>query len=136
MLFALVLNPLQIACVVLAVLVIALGVPYLFRIDDKVEQRRKMAGDLAGVLREEGFDQCSNVATCYSVGDYSGFFQGLRHLVQQLLNPETRTVLLAKPFEKQLSNALKDPEKLLALKKRVDAALAAKSPTTAPTTGA
>lgn len=128
----LILSGLQIACIVLGVIAAIAVIAWFFRLDDKIERRRKMAGDLAGVLREEGYDQCSEVATCYSVGDYSGFLQGLRHLVQQLLNPSTRMALLAKPFEKQLANALKDPEKLLALKKRVDAAMPAATSAPSP----
>ena len=122
---ALALSGLQITCVVLAVIAVVAVISLLFRIDDKVEKRRKMAGDLAGVLKEEGYDHCAEVATAYSVGDYSGFFQGLRHLVQELLNPNTRMALLAKPFLKQFENALKDPEKRADLRKKLDAAEAA-----------
>ena len=82
----------------------------LFRVDDKIERRRKMAADAAKVLAEEGFELSAEACNQYAIGDYSGFVGTLRELVRQLLNPETRLALLRKPFRKQLVSALKDEE--------------------------
>ena len=108
--FALILSPLQITCVVLAVIAVAAVVGLLFRVDDKIERRRKMAADAAKVLAEEGFELSAEACNQYAIGDYSGFVGTLRELVRQLLNPETRLALLRKPFRKQLVSALKDEE--------------------------
>lgn len=109
-LVALVLGGKEIAIVVLAVVAAVALVRLFFRVDDRIEARRKQAADLAAVLKEEGYDQCADVAAAYSIGDYTGFAGDIRRLVVQLLNSETRLALLRRPFYKQLSRALLDAE--------------------------
>ncbi|HUU23461.1 MAG TPA: hypothetical protein VM389_13095 [Phycisphaerae bacterium] len=106
MLFGLILSPIQIAVVVLAVIAVVAVIMLLSIGVERVRTRRKLATDAAKVLMEEGFEMCAEACSQYGVGDYPSFFGTLRELVRQLLNPETRVMLLRKPFRKQLVAAL------------------------------
>ena len=111
MLLALSLAPKDIVIVVLAVIAVVAVVGLFYRIDTKIEDRRKTVAQLSKVLMDEGFERASKICDNYVVGDYDGFLAELRALVQDLLDKETRLDVLRKPFEKQLAGALKDPER-------------------------
>ena len=108
--FALALNNYQVAMVFLSVVAVVALIGWLLRKDDQIERRRKMAADASKVLAEEGYEQVAEACNCYAVGDYSGFLGTIREIVRQLLNPETRLLLLRKPFRKQFVRAMEDAE--------------------------
>src|SRR3989304_1437219 len=53
-----------------------------FKWDDKIEDRRKAAGIIAGVLDRYGLSRLAEVFRNYSVGDYSGFISCLSELAK------------------------------------------------------
>lgn len=124
-LLALSLTTEQVVIVILACIAGAAIVGLLKRVDNRIEARRLASADLAGVLVEEGYDRVADLARKYSVGDYDGFAHALKALVAELLNKETRMALLVKPFEKQLANALKDPERREKIRRAIELAMAA-----------
>lgn len=92
--------------VVIAVLVGAAGfylARYLFRVDERVEDRRRAAAKLAGVLSNYGLVKIPDCLIDYSVGDYSAMGTRMIDVVKLFLSGE-RAVL--DEFEKVFANVL------------------------------
>lgn len=134
-------NGLTIAVVVLSCVVAAFIVSLFFRADDKVEGRRKVAFEIAGVLAKVGLDDFVPLAKCYTIGDYTGIVAELEKVVDQLKDTERATRMFEKLFYNQLADRLADPvEKIKILaevaKKPADLTAAATAASTAAATPA
>jgi hypothetical protein len=73
--------------------VIAAAVAYyvgrwFFKLDEKIEDRRRAAGQLAIALAKVGLKRIPEFLLCYSVGDYSGMGEKLIELVRLFLSGE------------------------------------------------
>lgn len=76
---------------------------WAFGKDTEVEDRRRAAAKLAGVLSKYGLVKTPDFLIDYSVGDYSGMGQKLKALVDLFLNGEEAVV---KEFEQVFDNVL------------------------------
>lgn len=94
----------------------------LFSADDRVEERRRRAGDVARTLSSLGFKKLPLIFADYSIGDYSGMLRGIHELHDILIDPAQRQAELEKVFQLLIEEKLKDPDKLKVLQKLVDAA--------------
>jgi len=63
-------------------------VKWLFQKDTEVENRRRAAGLLATKLSNYGLKRVPALLICYSVGDYSGLFEGVREIFKLFLEDE------------------------------------------------
>lgn len=91
-----------VSCVLVLVLAIALG-RWLFSKDEKIEDRRRAAAKLAGVLSGLGLKWLPEILIAYSVGDYSGMADLIKEAVKVFLNGEA--AVLAE-FEKVFDSCL------------------------------
>jgi len=76
-----------IACAV----AVAVG-KWLFQKDTEVENRRRSAAQLAGVLRSLGLRKTPEFLEDYAVGDYSGMAEKIKELVKLFINGEQAVV--------------------------------------------
>lgn len=76
---------------------------WAFKKDTEIEDRRRAAAKLAGVLAKYGLIKTPEFLIDYSVGDYSGMTQKLKALVELFLNGEEAVV---KEFEQVFDNVL------------------------------
>lgn len=97
----------------------------LFGADNRVEDRRRRAADVARVLSSLGFKKLPLVFADYSIGDYSGMTRGIHELHDILIDPAQRQAELEQVFRLLIEEKLKDPDKLKVLQKLVDVAQAA-----------
>jgi hypothetical protein len=96
--------------VALAVACTFLVVKMLFRVDDKIEERRKAGMDLFEVLTNWGFVRTPEFVRNYVVGDYSGMLHELRSAVKAFANKENVVRELQGVFKKMLAYLAKDNE--------------------------
>ena len=93
---------------------------YLFRKDTEVEDRRRAAAKLAGVLRSQGLVRLPAILEDYSVGDYSGLGNRIKNIVELLGDGEE---VVQKEFDgvfnRVLEAKVKTPEGLALLKAKV-----------------
>jgi hypothetical protein len=94
----------------------------LFSADNRVEERRRRAADVARKLSELGFKKLPLVFTDYSIGDYSGMLRGIHELHDILADPAQRQAELETVFELLIREKLRDPDKLKVVQKLVDTA--------------
>ncbi len=78
-------------CIVIAGSLYALG-KWLFRKDTEIEDRRRAAAKLAGILSKFGLVRIPAFLIDYSVGDYSGLAQRLKNLVELFVEGEEAVV--------------------------------------------
>jgi hypothetical protein len=91
-----------------------------FKWDDKIEDRRKAAGIIAGVLDRYGLKRLAEVFRCYSVGDYSGFIAEMAELAKTFLQSEDAVVKeLDTIFDRVLTVKLANPESRAYLRARL-----------------
>jgi hypothetical protein len=81
-----------ISTAVLIVLAGYKGATWLVKTDTKVENRRRAAAELAGVLRSLGLVKTPDFLIDYSVGDYSGMGEHLIELSKLFLSGEAAVV--------------------------------------------
>ena len=75
-------------------------VRWLFRVDEKIEDRRRAAAKLAGVLSALGLKKTPAFLIDYSVGDYSGMANKIKDLAELFLAGEEAVVVeFAQVFE-------------------------------------
>jgi hypothetical protein len=86
----------------------ALGVA-LFRVDTKIENRRRAAMKLAQILRDWGLKRVPAFLEDYAVGDYSGMLSKIRDTVELMSDPKAVMLELEPVFETVLEQKLKDP---------------------------
>lgn len=80
------------------------GTQWLVKKDTKIEERRRAAANLAGVLRGLGLSKTPEFLIDYSVGDYSGMGEKLVRLAELFLSGEKAVVdEFDKVFEKCLA---------------------------------
>ena len=65
---------------------------WLFKKDTEVENRRRAAAQLAGVLRSLGLKKTPEFLEDYAVGDYSGMAEKIKELVKLFINGEDAVV--------------------------------------------
>jgi len=90
-------------CVVLAIISYAV-VRWLFKKDTEIEDRRRGAARLAGVLSNLGLKKTPEFLIDYSVGDYSGMAEKIKELAKLFLDGEGAVV---KEFEQVFEGCLK-----------------------------
>ncbi|MGQ0636456.1 MAG: hypothetical protein ACT4QC_17730 [Planctomycetaceae bacterium] len=108
-------------------LIVLIGVTFatgwaLFSADNRVEERRRRAADVARKLSELGFKKLPLIFTDYSIGDYSGMLRGVHELHDILADPAQRQAELETVFELLIREKLRDPDKLKVLQKLVETA--------------
>jgi len=84
---------------------------YLFRADERVEDRRRAAAQLAGILRKYGLEKTPVFLESYAVGDYSQMGQDIVDLVKLFLAGEKAVVAeLEQVFNRVLTVKLQTEE--------------------------
>lgn len=101
----------------------------IFKVDERVEDRRRSAMRLAGRLRELGFTRLPPLLEDYAVGDYSGVTGKIRELTDLFGDEKERQAEFEKVFRLILEAKFKDPEKRGSLLKLVDDLRAVNDPT-------
>lgn len=92
--------------ILLLVVLVAAGyfvVKWLFQKDTEIENRRRGAARLAGVLSSKGLVKVPEFLIDYSVGDYSGMGNNIKKLAALFLDGEEAVV---KEFDKVFENLL------------------------------
>ncbi len=85
------------------------GVKKLVKKDTEVEDRRRGAANLAGVLKSKGLKKIPDFLISYSVGDYSGMANDIKDLAKLFLDGEAAVLAEFKDvftnlFEAKLSS--------------------------------
>jgi len=84
---------------------------YFFRMDERVEDRRRAAAQLAGVLRKYGLDKTPVFLESYAVGDYSQMGEDIVDLVKLFMSGEDAVMHeLEKVFDRVLEAKLQTKE--------------------------
>ncbi len=83
---------------------------WLFRKDEKIEDRRRNAAQLAAKLTSLGMKDLPEVLIAYSVGDYSGFVQQLKALHGKLQDPDEKRAALKRMTLGLAKTMLEDEE--------------------------
>lgn len=97
-------------CVVVAV-VSFYAARYLFGVDERTEDRRRAAAQMAGVLRKYGLQKTPVFLESYAVGDYSQMGQDIIDLARLFLDGERAVVEeLNEVFERVLEAKLQTEE--------------------------
>lgn len=103
--------------------VVFVVVKLLYKADSAVEDRRRAAGKIAGVLHSNGCVILPALLEDYMVGDYSGLAIRLGKIATVLThNPNAIQEEFDKAYERILAAQLADPVKKAALVARVNAA--------------
>lgn len=108
--------------IVLAVVIVGgyFGGRFLFNKDTAIEDRRRGAGNLAGVLRQYGLKRLPRFLVDYSVGDYSGMGARLSEAASLFNEGEEAVVAeFDQVFESVLNVKLKRKESRDALAARL-----------------
>ena len=94
---------------------------WLFRKDTEIENRRRQASSIAGVLKNTyGMTLIPGMLEDYSVGDYSGVARRIKDIAEILLDPKKAAVEFGKVFEHILEQRMKDPEARAALLEKIE----------------
>lgn len=96
--------------------------------DNRVEDRRKKAIEVAGKLRGAGFTRLPAFFEDYAVGDISGMIKELKSLHDVLSDPVQRAAELDKVLKLLLTDIFRDPERRPALLKFIEDLKAANLP--------
>jgi len=88
---------------VVVVLVAALAGRFLYKKDTEIEERRRAANRLAGVLRAGGLEYVPDFLEDYGVGDYSGMAKTIHKAALLLENPKHAEELFDKAVDKVLA---------------------------------
>lgn len=83
---------------------------YLFKKDTQVEERRRNAIQVAGILKANGLNIAADALVGYAVGDYSGVAASLKDAATILTNPAAAAAEFDGVFEKMLNAKLVNPE--------------------------
>jgi len=102
-------SPLEIVLVCVVMLIAGFfGVRWLFKKDEEIEDRRRGAAKLAGVLSKLGLKRIPEFLIDYSVGDYSGMTEKFAELARLFLDGEGAVVAeFAAVFDSVLEAKLK-----------------------------
>jgi len=82
---------------------------WIKKTDDKVEERRDMALQVADVLKEKGLSTTPDLLRSYATGNYSKIFKALKTAAVTLTNPAAASAEFEGIFEKMLVAKLADP---------------------------
>lgn len=80
----------------------------LFRADEKVEDRRRHASNIAVELKSQGMNHIPELLIDYAVGDYSGLLSRLKSWYEFMREDTQRRSFFQQFLEKQLQLALAD----------------------------
>lgn len=97
-------------------------------VDNRVEDRRRKAIEIAGKLRGAGFTRLPVFFEDYAVQDYSGMLRALKDLHDVLSDDAQRRQELERVLRLLLTDLFRDPEKRPALLKLIDDLKAANLP--------
>lgn len=105
-------SPIQIALLVIVLAVVAfVAAQFLFRKDTEVENRRRGAAHLAGVLQNLGLKKLPEFLVSYSVGDYSGMARQIGDTARVFLDGEEAVLKeFASVFDRVLDAKLRTEE--------------------------
>lgn len=83
---------------------------YAFKKDTEIENRRRGAARLAGVLKSKGLKKIPEFLISYSVGDYSGMGSDIKQLAGLFLDGEDAVIAeFENVFENLLDSKLQAP---------------------------
>lgn len=102
-------SPLVLIAVV-CVVAFAVG-KLLFRADEKIEDRRRHAAQIAVELQSQGLEHIPQLLIDYSVGDYSGLMSRLKSWYEFMRIDGQRRHFFDEFLRKQLDLALRDEER-------------------------
>lgn len=92
--------------------VLAFGIlQFLFKVDDKVESRRKKSIDLAQEYSKLGFKRLPKLFNTYAIGDYSGLYGLIEDLLNDIRQPDQIILELEGPAMAFIDHALKNQYK-------------------------
>lgn len=80
----------------------------IFRTDEKIEDRRRHAANIAVELKSQGLQHIPELLVDYSVGDYSGLMSRLKSWYEFMREDSQRRSFFTKFLEVQLGQALQD----------------------------
>lgn len=80
----------------------------LFKTDEKIEERRRHAANIAVELKAQGMNHIPELLVDYSVGDYSGLMSRLKAWYEFMREDSQRRSFFQQFLEKQLTLALQD----------------------------
>ena len=116
-------NPTYLTIAVLSCLNLALllcvVIPWLWRKDDKEEERRKGYADVAAWAKEMKAPHVAEIFRCAAADDWSGVYNGVRDVIAHLKDEKGRLRLLDENFEYQLLLRARMPEWLEKMKAAV-----------------
>lgn len=92
----------------LAAVVAFFAVKELFRKDERIEDKRRHAIEIAQELSKEGLEHIPALLTDYAVGDYSGMFNRVRSWYDFLRDDDNRRAFFLKFLRRQLEQAMAD----------------------------
>lgn len=81
---------------------------WLKKTDDKIEERRDMALQVADVLKEKGLSTTPELLRAYATGNYSKIFKALKTAAVTLTNPAAAAAEFDGIFEKMLVAKIAD----------------------------
>lgn len=76
----------------------------------RVDERRRLAGDVADFLAKWGFTGTANALKEYSQGDYSQFLVSLKRLKKAIDTDGERELIINNLLDAQIDNRFKSPE--------------------------
>lgn len=83
----------------------------LFRADERVEDRRRHAAQIAVEMKTQGLEHIPELLIDYSVGDYSGIMSRLKSWYELLRQDTQRRHFFDTFLKTQLKLALEDPQR-------------------------
>ena len=104
-----------------ATLVGAAGIGFaLYKLDGRIEARRKHAIEISNQAAQFGFDHTAQILACYAVGDYDGIYDKAREIYSIFKDDDLRVAYVRKLFFGLLERYLKDPARASEILKAVD----------------
>lgn len=92
---------------------------WLFKKDTQVEDRRRAAIEVAGILQANGLNIAAEALREYAIGDYSGVAASLKQAATILTNPAAAAAEFDGVFDKMLQAKLADPEQRAKLQGKI-----------------
>lgn len=92
----------------------------LYKLDGRIEARRKHAIEISNQAAQFGFDHTAQILACYAVGDYDGIYDKAREIYSIFKDDDMRVAHVRKLFFGLLDHYLKDPNRAPELLKKID----------------
>ena len=114
------LSPMTILASVLAVIAGVAVVRAFYRVDDRTEDRRKMAIELSNRFSALGLTMLAEFFTDYAVGDYSGCIGQVKRMYRVMADPEEREKAFDRVFRGLFAARVKDAATRAELRRQID----------------